>query len=128
MAVTEGFGEKLDELRSMLETQKPAMATLQSMAEEIQQVKLGAPTKQVGHESEQLQEAMAEAKRITDEKGIHSPEAHIAWETVEEIAAADNSSAMGGMLTDDECLIDAAMEACQALEELNRVLDLHKDD
>lgn len=34
-------------------------------------------------------DAMAEAKRITEEKGISSPEARIAWELVEELAATE---------------------------------------
>jgi hypothetical protein len=27
------------------------------------------------------------------------------------------------MMTEEECLVDAAMEACEALEELSRALD-----
>ena len=49
-------------------------------------------------------------------------------ETVEEIAAAGNANALGGALSDDECLVDAAMEACVALEELNRVLNTKKSE
>jgi len=30
---------------------------------------------------------------------------------------------LGGSMSADECLLDAAMEACQALEELQRVLN-----
>jgi len=33
-------------------------------------------------------DALQEAKRVTEEFGIHSPEAASAWELVEEIAAA----------------------------------------
>ena len=118
------YNEKLEELQRLLEDQKPAMAALQTMANEVKQVKLANPSssKVSSTDSPQLQEAMAEAKSITEEKGIQSAEARIAWETVEEIAASGNDNAMGARLT-DECLVDAAIEACTALEELNRVLD-----
>jgi len=116
------YNEKLEELQRLLEDQKPAMAALQTMANEVKQVKLANPSSKVSTDSPQLQEAMAEAKSITEEKGIQSAEARIAWETVEEIAASGNDNAMGARLT-DECLVDAAIEACAALDELNRVLD-----
>ena len=35
-------------------------------------------------------QALADAKRITEEKGITSPDARIAWELVEELAATDS--------------------------------------
>eukprot|EP00543_Licmophora_paradoxa_P005982 CAMPEP_0202457870 /NCGR_PEP_ID=MMETSP1360-20130828/16442_1 /ASSEMBLY_ACC=CAM_ASM_000848 /TAXON_ID=515479 /ORGANISM="Licmophora paradoxa, Strain CCMP2313" /LENGTH=149 /DNA_ID=CAMNT_0049078063 /DNA_START=48 /DNA_END=497 /DNA_ORIENTATION=+ len=35
-------------------------------------------------------EALAEAKKITEEKGITSPEARVAWELVEELAATES--------------------------------------
>ena len=53
---------------------------------------------------------------------LPTPEAALAWETVEEIAAASNAPALGGKLT-DECLVEA-IEACEALDELNKALNL----
>ena len=38
---------------------------------------------------ETSEQAMAEAKRITEEKGIASPDARLAWELVEELAATE---------------------------------------
>jgi aryl-alcohol dehydrogenase-like predicted oxidoreductase len=37
--------------------------------------------------SEQREQALADAKRITEEKGVTSPEAALAWELVEELDA-----------------------------------------
>lgn len=65
--------------------------------------------------------AMAEAKKISDEKGADSPEAKVAWTEVEEIASSGLQNAVGARL-DEECLVDTAQEACMALEELNRAL------
>jgi hypothetical protein len=65
-------------------------------------------------------------KKITEEKGIKSGEAAVAWETVEEIAAAGNGAAMGGIMTDDECLVEAAAEACAVLEALNTLISKKK--
>ena len=74
-----------------------------------------------------LQEALGAAKRMTAEHGIRSPEARVAWETVEEIASAgERSDALGAKLNTDECLAEVAEEACAALEELNRALKLEQ--
>ena len=69
-----------------------------------------------------VQQAMAEAKAIAEEKGADSPEAKVAWAEVEEVASSGLQNAMGARL-DEECLIDTAMEACEALEELNRAME-----
>ena len=99
------------------------MTVFNGMADDIKAIKLSAPKASVGVASDQLQEAMATAKKLTEEHGVHSPEAQVAWDVVEEIAAAGSDNAMGGMMTAEECLVEAAIEACEALEELNRALD-----
>mmetsp|Transcript_14726 Transcript_14726/g.20494 ORF Transcript_14726/g.20494 Transcript_14726/m.20494 type:complete len:152 (-) Transcript_14726:182-637(-) len=43
----------------------------------------------IASESMTMAEALADAKRITEELGISSPEARVAWETVEEIGATE---------------------------------------
>lgn len=116
------YGAKLDELEKLLEASKATMASIESKAQEVKAIKIPVPQKKtVSADSPKLKAAVADAKKVTEEKGIQSPEAALAWETVEEIASADNSGAMGGRLT-DECLVDATDDACKALEELNRVL------
>ncbi|KAG7354650.1 CP12 domain containing protein [Nitzschia inconspicua] len=118
----EEYADKMAELKSLIRAQTSTAAALKEMVSEVKKVKLTIPEVKPGMPSPQLQVALAEAKKITAEKGIDSPEARVAWETVEEISAADNSVALGAGLTADECLVDAAVEACEALEELNRVM------
>jgi hypothetical protein len=99
------------------------------MAADVQKIKIPVPgnkddVKPAGA-SAALVAALEEAKRITAEKGLASNEAKVAWDNVEEIAAAKSlSNALGGSMSADECLVDAAIEACEALEELNRALQL----
>lgn len=121
------YSSKLKELAVKLKEQKPALEVLNSMAEEIKAVKLSAPKSSGGTSSPQLIEAMETAKKLTEEHGITSSQAKVAWDVVEEIAAAGSDNAMGGMMTEEECLIDAAVEACEALEELSRALEATKE-
>lgn len=120
------YGKQLDELAQLMKTQKPNIQAMKEMAESVKKVKLATPTVSSGAASGQLEKALAEAKAVTAEKGLTSSDAQVAWETVEEIAAAGTGNAMGGILTEDECLIDAAIEACAAMEELNRLLEARK--
>lgn len=78
------------------------------------------PGSSKARDSPELREAIREAKEVSEKMGAASIEAILAWETVEEIASASNSPALGGML-DDECLVET-IEACEAMEELQRAL------
>jgi glycerol-3-phosphate dehydrogenase len=120
------YSTKVEEMEKLLKAQGPAISALASMAANVKAIKLAVPVAPVGTSSPQLLEAMAEARAVTEEKGITSSEAKIAWETVEELASADNSASLGGKMDADECLVDAAMEACAAMEELQRLLDAAK--
>ena len=117
------YGENLDKLSALMGENKPFIEQMKGVASELQRIKLAASPKPVAKDSPELRAAVAEAKAISDEKGATSPEARVAWDTVEEIAAAGNAPAMGGMLLEDECLVEA-MEACEALEVLNEALNL----
>ena len=46
--------------------------------------------------AQKQKEALAEAKRITEEKGASDPDARIAWELVEELAATASHHATTG--------------------------------
>ncbi|CAJ1934398.1 unnamed protein product [Cylindrotheca closterium] len=127
LGVSSDYKARVEGLVTRLKQQQPAMAALNSMATDIEAIKLSAPKNTPAQENVQLQEAMDNAKRLTQAFGVHSSEAKVAWETVEEIASSGSiENAMGGMLTPEECLVDAASEACEALEELNRVLHLQE--
>ena len=116
------YADQMAELKSFIKTQTKSAAELKSMVDNVKKVKLAVPKAEPGKASPMLKAALAEAKRITEEKGITSPEAAVAWDNVEEISAADNSGALGGAMSADECLVDAAQEACEALEELEKLI------
>jgi len=69
--------------------------------------------------------ALENAKKITAELGITSSEAKLAWEDVEEIASSSTSEATKKALDLDECDVEK-IEACEALEELDRVINVPK--
>lgn len=121
------YNESVSELQALLDANKPNLATLETIiSSSVSKVKLAVPSSTSAPNSPELQAALDEAKKITEDKGITSSEAAVAWETVEEIAAAGNGAAMGGTLSEDECLLEAASEACAALEALNAVIESRK--
>jgi hypothetical protein len=115
------YSDKLAELKESIRTIAPKMRELHSMADEMKAIKLMVRSSQPGPDSPQLREAVRRAQSVSQESGASSPEAKVAWAEVEEIASTGLSNAMGPRL-DEECLVESAMEACMALEELNRVL------
>jgi len=120
------YGEKLDELSELVTEYKPKFDDIMTIANEMKSIKMQVAEAKPGADSPQLREAMENAKKITAEKGVSSKEAAIAWEEVEEIAAAGLDNSMGARL-DEECFVDAALDACAAIDELNRVVSLSKN-
>lgn len=118
------YGEKLDELSQLVNQQKPQVEKMRGLATELQKIKLAVAPSQPASDSPELRAALKEAQEASKKYGPTSPEAKSAWEDVEEIASSGVNNALGGML-DDECLVEA-MEACEALDELNRALNLNK--
>lgn len=118
------YGERLDSLNKLLEENTPKLLQAKSIMEEMRDIKI-KPSKSVpGVDSPALKAAMESAKAISEKSGADSAEAKVAWSEVEEIASGNYSNALGGMLN-DECLIET-IEACEAIEELQRVLNLKK--
>lgn len=123
------YESKISEIKSLLGNfEKSKFEQMKALADEVAGVKLSQITKPKDMETtaspqqqKAVQDALAQAKAMTDKHGIDSPEARVAWETVEELAAAGLQNAVGGTL-DEECDVNAAMEACLALEELNMAL------
>ena len=116
------YNEKLAELSRLIETEAPKLERVKSLASEITAIKLANPKRIAGSDSPLLRQALEDAKKATEEYGVESSEAKLAWESVEEIASASNDNAMGVNLI-DECLVEQ-IEACEGLEELTRVLNL----
>jgi hypothetical protein len=115
------YGAKLDALATLIRETTPQMGRVKSLASEIKAIKMKPVDMPRGPDSPALRAALAAAKAATAEFGPTSSQAALAWEELEEIASASEiSGALGGKL-DEECLTEM-IEACEALEELERVL------
>lgn len=101
-------------------------ASEKSIAESVKPVSLSTSSSGADDSAEVtsgLLAALENAKKITAELGITSSEAKLAWEDVEEIASSSTAAATKKALDLDECEVEK-IEACVALEELDRVLNL----
>lgn len=118
------YSQALDELQDLIAANAmPEDKTfVKELASTVSPIKLQPPNTGAAPKSYELEKALVEARKITSELGLASTEAAIAWETVEQIAAAGNSNALGGSLSSDECFVEAAKEACEALEELHKIV------
>ena len=120
----EDYGRFLDELFTIRdsigekETNKKA-----SLAETLKMIKLGKPESASVVSSNELTAALEAAKAATSEHGITSVEARLAWETYEEIASSGLGNAVGINLM-EECSVEAGLDACKAMEELERVMPI----
>jgi hypothetical protein len=119
------YNQKLVELARLVEETAPKIDSIKSLADEIAAIKIAQPEIIGGEDSPMLKEALDAAKKATAKYGATSKEAALAWEDVEELAASGTQNAMGASLI-DECLVEQ-LEACQGLEELQRVLSLVKE-
>lgn len=118
------YGEKMEELNKLLKLHRPMITEVKRIAEEIQSIKLKASEIKPGSDSPELRAALDNARKTSKEFGATSAQAKVAWAEVEEIASASNSLAIGARL-DEECLVET-IEACEAIEEVQRVLNLGK--
>lgn len=113
------------ELKNLSELQKKHIDSVKHVTESIRAIKLAPPKseKEIVH-NPVLDQALADAKEMTEKHGVSSPEAKLAWEAVEQIASNDSSEVTKKAIdADEECLVEM-VEACEALEELNRALFL----
>ena len=114
-------------LRELGELQRSQVESIKLVTEQIRAVRIAPPAWNEEHEPNPMFDiALAEAKAMTEKHGLESSEAKLAWETLEDIAGNDSSAATKQAIdADEECLIEM-MEACEAMEELNRALFLDK--
>ncbi len=114
--------EQWDELKQLAELQKSHIENVKLVTDQMRSVKLSPPPSQEHVQNPLLQQALTEAKLLTEKHGIESSEAKLAWETLEDIAGSDFSETMKAAIdADEECLIEMA-QACEALDELNKAL------
>merc|ERR1711862_908958 len=124
--------KKMAALGSLLEENKAKLYAIKSIAKEVQNFKISSPTTSSSLSNEQqqdipmLKELIAQAKEATEKFGSESNEAKLAWESVEEVSASNNSVATLPSL-EDQCLVEA-VEACDALEELGCVITLARSE
>lgn len=124
-AKCEEYSNKMDELRSIVGNfEMSKFDQMKALTQELSNIKItveSAPKKVSPELKAAVQAATKAAKEATEKFGADSAEAKVAWAEVEEVASSGLQNAMGVNL-DEECLVDTAMEACKALEELNRAL------
>lgn len=120
------YDAKIAELSEAVEKAKVHLDTMKRVAQEIQVVKIQpAPAQSVPVVSEKMSKAIADAKAAGDKYGATSKEAKLQWENVEEMASARENMEVMKPSLDDECLLEM-MSACEALDEMSRVLNLQK--
>jgi len=74
-----------------------------------------------------LKKAISMAELMTEWYGIQSKEARLAWETVEDISSNGFEEAVKGEIkSGEECLVEL-IDACEAMEELDRALFSNKE-
>merc|ERR1711862_276529 len=113
------YGEKLEELNKLIKETNPAVSRAKDIALEMKAIKVPKVEVPVGEANPAITEALKKAKEATEKYGTESSEAKLAWESLEEISSASEiSGALGGRLN----------EACEALEEVQRVLNLSKSN
>ena len=115
------------ELQKLGELQRDHIDSVKHITEQIRAVKIGGPKLGSADRLHNpiLDHALTEAKAMTDKHGVLSPESKLAWEALEHIASDDLSEAMKGAIdANDECFVEM-VEACEAIEELNRALFLN---
>jgi len=118
------FQANLKSAQRFAEGLKLKQVHMSEVINEMMNIKLSSPESQPSVKSPKLDKALQEARKAGEEFGYGSPEAKLAYETVEEIAAAGLENAMGDNLM-EECLLDVA-EACIALEEAERFINLER--
>jgi len=122
--MTSEFKANLETVKRLSKDFKIQKQHMEDVAAEMATIKLAPPEKRPAPKSPAVEKALAEAKAASEKYGPTSPEARVAWTELEEIASSGLENAMGGDLT-EECLVSSA-EACIALEELDRFVNLEK--
>eukprot|EP00584_Thalassiosira_punctigera_P009008 CAMPEP_0172526172 /NCGR_PEP_ID=MMETSP1067-20121228/1134_1 /TAXON_ID=265564 ORGANISM="Thalassiosira punctigera, Strain Tpunct2005C2" /NCGR_SAMPLE_ID=MMETSP1067 /ASSEMBLY_ACC=CAM_ASM_000444 /LENGTH=206 /DNA_ID=CAMNT_0013309619 /DNA_START=85 /DNA_END=705 /DNA_ORIENTATION=- len=120
------YESKVKALSQMLTKTKDELDQVRKLADELKGVKIASAPSSSGQASpdqtDATKSALAAARAATEEHGMDSVEAKLAWETVEEIAAAATDGEASKASLDEECLIEL-IEGCEALEKFKSTLD-----
>ncbi|KAL3817616.1 hypothetical protein ACHAXA_006505 [Cyclostephanos tholiformis] len=118
------YEAKVKSLAQMLTKTKEELQMVRQLAEDLKGVKLAAPLSRTAVPAypADMKAALSAARAATEEFGIQSTEAKLAWETVEEIAASSTDNEATRAPLDEECLVEL-IEGCEALEKFKAALD-----
>jgi len=118
------YEEKKQSLAELLQENKEKLNAMKTLVQEVQSMKLPMPATSSSSAVDvtMIKDLIAKATEASDKFGNDSNEAKLAWENVEEVSASDNSAPTQPDL-EELCLVEA-IEACEALEELGRVIAL----
>lgn len=118
------YESKVKALSEMLAKTKGELDQVRKLADELKGVKLASPPSTTGGTDmgDAMTSALTAARAATDAHGVSSPEARLAWEAVEEIAARATDGEASKPTLDEECLIEL-IEGCEALEKFKETLD-----
>ena len=125
-------GRSMELMRSARTTASPVVfrddnnrKLLLDVAAELRAIRLSPPAERPAPKIPGLWDSKLKARAVTQQFGVGSPEAKLAWEEVEEIAASGLERAVtgnGGDGNGGETDLVQAAQACEALEELDRFL------
>ena len=121
------YNDKLEELQAIIAQSSQAVSKVKNIAQELKDIKMTVAQASTTVESPEMKAAIKAAYDSalqTEQKfGKNSPEARVAWTDLEEVASSGLSNAMGPILNAENCDIEeTSITACEALEEVNRVL------
>jgi hypothetical protein len=121
------YGRFLDELKILRDTigtpyQSSSNGKRKSLIDVIKNIKLTPPPNTKTTSSPELLAALEQAKALTAAQGVTSPAARLAWESYEEIATAGRAGNAMTVSLAEECAVEAGLEACRGMEELERVM------
>jgi hypothetical protein len=121
------YGRFLDELKILRDTigtpyQTSSNGKRKSLIDVIKNIKLTPPPNTKTTSSPELLAALEQAKALTAAQGVTSPAARLAWESYEEIATAGRAGNAMTVSLAEECAVEAGLEACRGMEELERVM------
>lgn len=116
------YGEKLVELNTLLKQNTQYVSNMKNIASELKAISMTVAAAKPAARSPAVTAALENAKATETQYGKNSPEARVAWSELEEIASAGLENAMTPIVDSTNCIIDSSIDACEAIEEVSRVL------
>jgi hypothetical protein len=118
------YEAKVKALAQMLTKTKEELDMVRQLAQDLKGIKLAMPESRTAVPAypADMKAALSAARSATEEHGVESTEAKLAWETVEEIAASSTDDEATRAPLDEECLVEL-IEGCEALEKFKAALD-----